>query len=181
MLLDLDKRLRPDELDTLKYLCKDFIPVRRLEVITRALNLWEVLEERDRMGPDSVEFLKTLLKDGTSREDLVKSVTEYEQKTRGIIHEPDSSRRFHKDFDIISENVNIRKWRTLARKLGLSDVVIDGLAEKYQGDVREQIRRALTLWSTTENATEESLLDALRSCDMNMIAHELVNSRTCTR
>ena len=78
-----------------------------------------------------------------------------------------------REFDLILKNINYRRWRTLARRLGLSDSAIDNLAEKYQGNVQEQIRHALILWSQDENATREFLISALKSCEMNMIAHEM--------
>lgn len=78
-----------------------------------------------------------------------------------------------KDFDIIVEGINIRKWRTLARRLGLSDQVIDNLAEKYNGNTQEQVRQALILWSKGDNVSRESLVKALKSCEMNMTAHKI--------
>ena len=59
----------------------------------------------------------------------------------------------------------------------MDDIEIDGLAERYHGNVREQIYQGLKLWSRKETATKEILIRALRDCDMNMTAFEVSNLR----
>ena len=61
------------------------------------------------------------------------------------------------------------------RTLGLTDADIDTLAERYNTNVREQIRRALLLWAERfkERATRTVLLDALKKSDLKIIADKL--------
>lgn len=174
MLVDLDRALRPNELEAMKYLCADDIPLRRREEINRALALWEVLEERQLLSPLDTHFLKDLIrKAAAGRDDLVTIITVYEQQLPASQSSSAPYAGISKDFDIIVEGINIRKWRTLARRLGLSDQVIDNLAEKYNGNTQEQVRQALILWSKGDNVSRESLVKALKSCEMNMTAHKI--------
>lgn len=174
MLVDLDKGLRPRDLETMKFLCTNEIPVRKREEIGRALKLWEVLEERELLSPLNTSFLKKLIKHLGGREDLLNVVSLYEQNL--FRDTTTRSNCLVKDMDIVIESINYRRWRSLARRLGLSDQVIDNLTEKYQNSIQEQVRQALTLWSKGENASRETLVQALRGCDMNMIAHTIETS-----
>lgn len=80
MLLELDRGLRPVELEALKFFCSDQIPARQREEITRAVRLWEVLEERELLRSDNTVFLKKLLHDAVgAREDLLNIITRYEE------------------------------------------------------------------------------------------------------
>lgn len=177
MLLELDRGLRPAELEAMKFFCSDQIPARQREEIVRSVRLWEVLEERELLRPDNTVFLKKLLRDAAgAREDLLNIITRYEEQYTTTQNDSPTAKNFTKDFDLILKNINYKRWRTLARRLGLSDTAIDNLAEKYHGNVQEQIRHALILWSQDETATRESLISALKSCEMNMIAHQMETS-----
>lgn len=171
MLVDLDRCLRPNELEAMKYLCSNEIPLRRREEISRALSLWEVLEEKELLSALDTRFLKTLIRDAASgRDDLISIITAYEQQSATS---KVSYAGLSKDIDLVVESINYKKWRTLARRLGLSDQVIDNLAEKYQNNIQEQVHHALILWSKGENVSRESLITALKSCEMNMTAHKI--------
>lgn len=172
MLVDLDKGLRPNELEAMKYLCRDIIPTRRREELSRALKLWEVLEEKELLSPLNTRFLKKLIGDAVAdRDDLITIITAYEQQPTTTSTLPYAG--LSKDIDLIVGSINYKKWRTLARRLGLSDQVIDNLAEKYQSNIQEQVHHALILWSKGENVSRESLVTALKSCEMNMTAHKI--------
>lgn len=178
MLLDLDKLLRPSDVDSMKFFCSDIIPTRQREGITRAVTLWEVLEERDLLRSDRLDYLKDLIRKAvTGREDLLKIISLFEETSHIVPSQHSTAAAGLKtEFDIVIENINYMRWRILARRLGLSDTNIDELAERYHGNVREQMRQALTLWSQGQNATRKSLITALRNCDMNMIAHQIESS-----
>lgn len=45
------------DLENLKFMCKDVIPVARLEKVRSALDLFVALEERGHLGKDNLEFL----------------------------------------------------------------------------------------------------------------------------
>ena len=77
MLLTLSRELSPDELERMKFYCKEHITRRQSEDITDAVKLWAVLEERCLLGRDNLEFLKNLL-GSNHREDLLKIVEDFE-------------------------------------------------------------------------------------------------------
>ena len=69
----------------------------------------------------------------------------------------------------------MRKWRHLARTLGVTDSQIDRLDQQYRTDVHEQVRRALMLWAGRPGAqaTRARLIDALVNCDLRLLADQL--------
>ena len=73
--------------------------------------------------------------------------------------------------EIISDNVG-KDWRRLARHLGVSDVKIEAIEEKYPRNLAEQVRELLRVWknSTRENAAVSCLVGALRGCQLNVVA-----------
>lgn len=93
MLLELDRGLRPSELEAMKYFCSDQIPARQREEITRPVRLWEVLEERELLRSDNTVFLKKLLRDAAgAREDLHNIVTQYEEQYTKMQNDSPSAR-----------------------------------------------------------------------------------------
>jgi len=80
-----------------------------------------------------------------------------------------------REFELIAENVNVRKWRHLVRTLGVTDAEIDRLAEQYRTNVREQVHRALLLWASRSGAqaSRAVLIDALRNCELRLLADKL--------
>ena len=55
------QNIRQDELARMKFMCADHIPKRKMEDIVTPLNLWEVLMEKEIIGPMKVEFIENLL------------------------------------------------------------------------------------------------------------------------
>ncbi len=79
MLTEVSKGVKDHELKAMKFMCKDFIPKRRLEEIKTALNLWEALEERELLGVYNTRFLRELLQTtGEGRTDLLRIVQCYD-------------------------------------------------------------------------------------------------------
>ncbi len=75
MLAEVSKGVKEHELAAMKFMCKDFIPKRKLEEIKSALHLWEALEERELLGVYNTRFLKELLQtSGEGRTDLLRIV-----------------------------------------------------------------------------------------------------------
>ena len=71
-LVEISKRLRPGELETMKFMLSEHIPKRRMEEIKSALQLFEALEEREMLGSDNLGTLRQLLVDASEgRTDLV--------------------------------------------------------------------------------------------------------------
>lgn len=68
-LLSISNGITENELVGLKFICKDHIPVGILEKVTRPLELFNELENRNVLGPSKTEYLGTLLA-GISRLEL---------------------------------------------------------------------------------------------------------------
>lgn len=84
-------------------------------------------------------------------------------------------------FDIVCDNVG-RDWKRLARVLKLSEVKIDGIEERYPRSLSEQVRETLRVWKIVERekATVSELVNALRMCQLNLVA-DLVEEALQTR
>ena len=80
------KKLGPEALRDLKFQCRTYIGVGKLERIKTLLELFTVLEEMDLVCADNVQFLVVSL-DNIFRKDLVKLVEIYENKWLKVIPE----------------------------------------------------------------------------------------------
>lgn len=88
MLLELDKSLKAEEFESLKFLCKDEVKKRERESVNRPTDLWEILETREKLGPNNLAFLKQIIKGSCNgRRDVLRVIENFE---RGI--PPDSQR-----------------------------------------------------------------------------------------
>jgi len=76
MLLELSRRIRETDLDEMKHLCSDHIPVGRQENIQNALQLFHELEEIGELDEEKLDVLKNIL---YSRKDLVRIVASFQQ------------------------------------------------------------------------------------------------------
>lgn len=82
MLLELDKSLKAEEFESLKFLCKDEVKKRERESVNRPTDLWEILETREKLGPNNLAFLKQIIKGSCNgRLDVLKVIENFE---RGI-------------------------------------------------------------------------------------------------
>lgn len=82
MLLELDKSLRAEEFESLKFLCKDEVKKRERESVSRPTDLWEILETREKLGPKNLAFLKQIIRGSCNgRVDVMRIIENFE---RGI-------------------------------------------------------------------------------------------------
>lgn len=58
MLLELDKFLKVEEFEFLKFLCKDEVKKWERESVNWFIDLWEILEMREKLGLNNLVFLK---------------------------------------------------------------------------------------------------------------------------
>lgn len=80
MLIKLDKMITKDELTRMKLYTKDLIATRLRDQIDSCVTLWERLEERRKIGPNDVSYIKNLIRNCTdNRQDLIDVILEYEQ------------------------------------------------------------------------------------------------------
>jgi len=82
MLLDLSDRIRECDLEMMKFYCKPSVAKVRLENVTKAINLWEALEERGLISANNTSFLLELFEKAIKRNDLSKMVIDYDQRSR---------------------------------------------------------------------------------------------------
>nr|ACA30400.1 Fas-associated death domain protein [Branchiostoma belcheri]ACA30401.1 Fas-associated death domain protein [Branchiostoma belcheri] len=190
---EIGKKLTDEQLESLKFLCSDFIGRKRQEEITRPLQLFQALEERDKLRFDNTGFLKEILRT-EKREDLVKDIETFEAHLQHLCTDSNPTQtsgrltarggpqrqtsvpqdaRWRELFDIVENNLG-RNWRQLARKLQLSETDIECISEDYSRRLREQGRQALLLWSDrNEDARYTDLVTALRRCQLNDIGDQL--------
>ena len=77
VVLDIARNLGIEELEQAKYLCTDFLPVGRREMITSTLQLFEELEKQRRVGIDDWSLVKDLLR-SLHRFDLLAKVDQFD-------------------------------------------------------------------------------------------------------
>ena len=73
VLQDIDDELTTSEIDSLKFLCRDFIPEAKLEQKTRAIEIIHSLEDQLKVADDDLFLLAELLL-RIQRNDLVKKL-----------------------------------------------------------------------------------------------------------
>nr|XP_005908981.1 PREDICTED: FAS-associated death domain protein [Bos mutus] len=142
--------LSSSDLTQLKFLCQNHISKRKLELAQSGLDLFTVLLQQNELNAGHT----ALLWRGA--------------EGRGAAPE---ERDLRAAMEIICDNVG-KDWRRLARHLGVSDVKIEAIEEKYPRNLAEQVRELLRVWknSTRENAAVSCLVGALRGCQLNVVA-----------
>ena len=94
MLTDIAQGVTENDLKAMKFNCTDFIPKRRQEDIESAFDLWEALEERDKLSAEDTTFLKYLLGISTeNRTDLLNILEKYEFEKKNTTGNVPSSER----------------------------------------------------------------------------------------
>ena len=97
-----------------------------------------------------------------------------------VLSEDDILQRLQPEFDTIVANIG-RDWRSLARKLGLTEGEIDYVSDQHSTNLREQCREALKIWARTQLQTQGSVLgvnrrtlvSALEKCEKRALAYQV--------
>ncbi|KAM7320289.1 hypothetical protein ACRRTK_020732 [Alexandromys fortis] len=167
LLHSLSGSLSSSDLMELKFLCRERVGKRKLERMQSGLDLFSVLLEQNDLNRDHTGLLRELLA-SLRRHDLLQRLDNYEAGLAVA-------------FDIVCDNVG-RDWKRLARVLKLSEVKIDGIEERYPRSLSEQVRETLRVWKIVERekATVSELVNALRMCQLNLVA-DLVEEALQTR
>lgn len=78
--------------------------------------------------------------------------------------------------DELSEQL-AKNWRRYGRKLGITDAKLDHIAARHPFDLREQTVTLLREWRKMRGAEAkvDVLIEALRSCNLNLTADQLTN------
>ncbi|XP_028296977.1 FAS-associated death domain protein-like [Gouania willdenowi] len=76
--------------------------------------------------------------------------------------------------EIISESLG-KSWRKLGRKLGVTEVKLESIAQRHPTDLEETSMELLKEWRRSKGgeAQTHQLIQALRSCHFNMTADKL--------
>lgn len=92
VLLEISDQLSSNQLDSLKFLCKDIIGKKDLEKTTSGRDLFRLLTERKKLGADNTEFLSELLKE-IHRLDLSDKLNSFESQSESSDNQPDDTER----------------------------------------------------------------------------------------
>lgn len=167
LLLEISDGLSADQLARLKFLCAGDIKKRQQEQCTTGHQLFRLLTEKGKLGPDNTEFLSRLLND-IDRSDL-----------RDKLHRFPGTRPLHTGHrdqldhaaEVLSKSLG-RNWRKLGRKLGLTEVKLDSISQKHPSDLEETAVELVRQWRSCsgEQATVQALVQALRDCEFNRSA-----------
>ncbi|BFZ17454.1 hypothetical protein BsWGS_20493 [Bradybaena similaris] len=164
MIIKIGRLIKEDELKTLKFLCKDIIPTKFREKVSTTEALVELLEERGKVSPRDLTYLKQILQDGLhGRTDILQVVAEYEQRL-GPSPDVDSApvhQNFSREILCLEENLG-KEYKSFLRRLGLGDHHIERIELENPKSVREQIHQCLRVWMRQNSRLQHSqLVDAV--------------------
>lgn len=87
-LLEASNKLSNEQLNQLKFLCRDTIGKRELEKIDTGIKLFAVLMERGKLGADNKDYLCQLLTE-IQRQDLSEKINGFESQSGFTDSQPD--------------------------------------------------------------------------------------------
>ncbi|KAM9831185.1 FAS-associated death domain protein [Neosynchiropus ocellatus] len=168
LLLLISDELTRDQLEALKFLSRGAVGKRDLEKVDRGVRLFQLLSERNLLGPDRTDSLAEHL-NSIKRGDL-------SERLRNFHGRPEEPEKNEIDLaaDVLAENLG-RTWRKLARKLGLTEARLESVAMRHPTDLEETVREMLKEWRRMRgaNCRVSELIEALRSCQLNLTADTL--------
>ncbi|KAG8001034.1 FAS-associated death domain protein [Nibea albiflora] len=177
VLLDISNQLSAEDLNNLKFLCKEMIGKRQQEHIDTGRKLFQVLTERGKLGADNRQYLYDLLL-RIQRQDLCDKLTRFETPAEPTDPQPDDEERAKLDIatEVIAENLG-KSWRKLGRKLGLTDVKLESISKRHPTELEETAVELLKEWrkSRGAEARTEELIKALRACQFNLTADKVLS------
>nr|XP_057933643.1 protein FADD [Doryrhamphus excisus] len=181
LLLGISDDLKDEQLKKLMFLCRDMVRKREAEKITSGVQLFQCLTERGELKQDKTESLSQLLRQ-INREDLADKLDNFHTLDECKNNQPCPTEKAKLDIatDVIAENLG-RTWRTLGRKLGLTESKLDSVAGRYPPDLEETARDLLKVWRKSRGAEAhtEDLIKALRACQQNLTADKVEDRIAC--
>ncbi|XP_046860450.1 uncharacterized protein LOC124453671 [Xenia sp. Carnegie-2017] len=163
-LLRISKKIRKADLDSMKFICKDYnLGERRLGEITEAYQLFDELQKRDLFSKKDLKILIELL-EKVDRNDLAKEVINLRESNGAIPNDV-----IHN----IAENIST-DWKHLGRRLELSPGLLDGIDHDFR-QVKEKTLQMLSRWKERkgDDATGQILADALVNIHRRDVAEDL--------
>ncbi|XP_070313907.1 FAS-associated death domain protein isoform X2 [Odocoileus virginianus] len=126
--------LSGSDLAQLKFLCRNCVTKRKLELAQSGLDLFAVLLEQNELSAENTGLLRELLR-SLKRADLLRRLDDFERgAASGAAPE---ERDLQAAMEIICDNVG-KDWKRLARHLSVSDIKIEAIEEKYPRNLAEQ-------------------------------------------
>ncbi|KAL4642023.1 FAS-associated death domain protein [Arapaima gigas] len=176
LLLRISDGLSTENLDAMKFLCRNDIGKKRLEGIRSGIQLFQCLSEMNKVGANDTDFLRSLLTN-IKRPDLVDLLDTFDKFGPGPVEDlpdPKEQEKLNIATEVIVDNVG-KNWRMYGRKLGVSDTKLDHIREKHPFDLKEQVVDLLREWcrSRKAEARVEGLIKALRDCSLNYTADKV--------
>ncbi|KAG7221785.1 hypothetical protein INR49_028859, partial [Caranx melampygus] len=176
VLLKISDQLSSEQLDKMKFLCKDDIGKKDMERISTGSKLFQFLMERGKLSADNTEYVCRLLSN-IQRHDLADQLHSLGESEE-IQDQPDETERAKLDIatDVIADNLG-RHWRKLGRKLNLKEVTLDSIGKRHPTDLEETVRELLKEWRRRQGveARVEELINALRLCQLNLTADKVAD------
>ncbi|KAG5196666.1 hypothetical protein JEQ12_011352 [Ovis aries] len=127
--------LSSSDLTQLKFLCRNRVSKRKLELAQSGLDLFTVLLEQNELSAERTALLRELL-GPLRREDLLCLLDDFERGAEaGAAPE---ERDLRAAMEIICDNVG-KDWKRLARRLRVSEIKIEAIEEKYPRNLVEQV------------------------------------------
>ncbi|XP_030056600.1 FAS-associated death domain protein [Microcaecilia unicolor] len=173
LLHSISTNLSKDDLDHLKFLCRENISKRKLENVKSGIDLFGILMEQQEISNDNVDFLLNLLKN-LKRGDLVEQLEQFVENGPGnVAEEPEEAQEREQlriAFLVICENVG-RHWKMLLRTLGVSEAKLDAIMAAHPNNLQEQLMQGLKAWqkSRGKDAKLSELLKALQNCRLKLV------------
>ncbi|XP_053576552.1 LOW QUALITY PROTEIN: FAS-associated death domain protein [Bombina bombina] len=176
MLHNISLKLDGKELDSLKFLCQNYIEKKKRESISSTNELFLCLIEQMQITEENLGYLKTLLKD-IKREDLVQVIQEFESNRLEVDAEPQLLERdqLGQAFEVICDNVGMN-WKMLIRTLGVREVIMEHAMVANPYNMYEQKMYCLKEWKKNKgkDAQVSNLLQALKKCRMVLVAEKIM-------
>jgi len=177
MLSNLDSILRDDDMIRLRSFCKDYIPARKRDSLNQGVELFEALEERNKLSQDNLSFLKEALGSCCAgRSDVIDLVKTYEEKHSSFLGNDERKSEIRSISDFLQNSLG-REYKSFLRLLGTSDDFIDRLKEDHR-KVSEVIYRCMIAWQKNDiQVSKETIIKALRtkSVGRNDLANRIEN------
>ncbi|KAJ7983393.1 hypothetical protein DPEC_G00379240 [Dallia pectoralis] len=169
-LMKISQELTQEQLEKMKFRCIEDIPKSIREKATKGFELFSVLMERNKLGPDNTDFVVSLLTD-IGRLDLAKLLDDEKKCPSNQLPSDEELAKLQIATRVITENLG-RRWRAYGRKLGMTETKLDHISQKHPNDLEEQVVLLLKEWRKIHKAEAktDTLIEALRSCDQNFTA-----------
>ncbi|XP_075994317.1 FAS-associated death domain protein [Genypterus blacodes] len=173
VLLQISDNLPMKQLERLTFMCRDDVGKKDRETIDTGFKLFQLLIERQKLGPQNRDYLCDKLS-AIQRLDLSDTLRDFTAAISEQHLGPEETANLNIAKEVLVETVG-KHWRKLGRKLGLSETKLESVSKRHPTDLEETVVELLKEWVKLQKseATVQTLLQALRSCQLNMTADKV--------